>query len=63
MEFELDEQQSAIRAIATVRWRLYQTAAKMVSHGYQVLLKIAASLVKVATIIAQSNVYGGAIYD
>jgi len=33
--------------IATVRWRLYQTAAKVVSHGHQVLLKMAASVDKV----------------
>ena len=28
--------------IATVRWRLYQTAAKVVHHAHQVLLKLAA---------------------
>ena len=33
--------------IATVRWRLYQTAAKLVHHGHQVLLKLAASMDKV----------------
>lgn len=28
--------------IATARWRLYQTAARLVHHGHQVLLKLAA---------------------
>ena len=27
--------------IATVRWRLYQTAARVVHHAHQVLLKLA----------------------
>ncbi len=33
--------------IATVRWRLYQTAAKVVHHAHQVLLKLAASAQKI----------------
>ena len=33
--------------IATVRWRLYQTAARLVHHSHRVLLKLAASADKV----------------
>jgi len=33
--------------IATVRWKLYQTAGRVVSHAHQVLLKLATSLEKV----------------
>ncbi len=33
--------------IATVRWKLYQTAARLVHHGHQVLLKLAAGVNKV----------------
>jgi hypothetical protein len=32
--------------IATVRWRVYQTAARLVHHGHQVLLKLATSVDK-----------------
>jgi len=32
--------------IATVRWRLYQTAGRIVRHGRQVILKLAASMDK-----------------
>lgn len=32
--------------IATVRWRLYQTAGRVVRHGHQVILKLAASVDK-----------------
>jgi len=33
--------------IATVRWRLYQTAGRVVRHGRQIILKLAASVDKV----------------
>jgi len=33
--------------IATVRWRLYQTAAKLVHHSHRLLLKLAASMDKI----------------
>ena len=33
--------------IATARWRLYQTAARVVRHAHQVLLKLAASDTKI----------------
>lgn len=33
--------------IATLRWRVYQTAARLVHHGHQIMLKIATSVEKV----------------
>lgn len=36
--------------IATARWRLYQTAAQVVRHAHQVLLKLAAPVDKVALV-------------
>jgi len=37
--------------IATVRWRLYQTAARLVHHGRQVLCKLATSVDKVGIFV------------
>lgn len=37
--------------IATVRWRLYQTAAKVVHHAHQVVLKLAAAGEKIKLLI------------
>ena len=34
--------------IATVRWRLYETAARLVRHAHQVLLKLAAPVDKIS---------------
>jgi len=34
--------------IATVRWRLYQTAARVARHGHRVILKLAASMDKLS---------------
>ena len=39
---------SAGSTIATVRWRVYQTAARVVRHGHQVMLKLATSIEKVS---------------
>ncbi len=33
--------------IATVRWRLYQVAARLVNHAHQIILKMAASIDKI----------------
>ncbi|MGC8537097.1 MAG: hypothetical protein ACP5QR_16515, partial [Rhizomicrobium sp.] len=39
--------------VQTVRWRLFQTAGRIVRHGRQVFLKINAALLEVFTAIRE----------
>jgi hypothetical protein len=39
--------------VQTVRWRLFQTAGKIVGHGRQVFLKISAAMLEVFAVIRE----------